>query len=1584
MTPQRIFVLSLSFIILLSVVPICFPEVPSDSQAPSWWNDNWPYRRKITISGSHPENFQIKIVIPPEIPKIAYPSMRFLENETGGILPYWIEKNEGEYTNVVWVRRLENSDSEIWMYYGNQNAESAENGEDVFLFFDDFGGYRNRKAWGVVNTFGVGWRGEHVTLFDFGDSMTKIEKKPPSSEMSVERVLEFRVRARSAYRGGLVLSGPGNFGGQKEYACIHNISGIRFFSDGEQSPAIVEQGKWYIGQVFLYLNNKIRTRFLFGEDNQNYRQILWVSSEKTNNWNPLTDANNYCDKYNLAVWDSGGTSSYHFDWFFVRRYSSSEPQVSVGSEEVWPGPPPPATLKSPMNGETTGRNPSFEWTPSPITSRQVLQISASQDFTEIIISETLDADRRNYQTLIPLSDGTYYWRLLSVNDNGETPSEVRWFRVDTRPKPSPFNLLSPWNGRTISNRTPKLVWENAKTDGEEISHYEIWIDGINVENTPAGLTEYTTQPLSIGTHSWQVLAVGKSGRKTPSPVFMFEIVDVNVLNQDENGFTFRTGEYIIEYRKSQEYISIYPENSGPSRILRLVPGGGDPYLQVLSPSNVSGVTVENMENAITGKIVGTLSWGQYEVQVILPKDLPRTVNYRLYIRPSSNISQSFFSGVYPEFRYTDNAGSNIDPLLRDYLDGLPNAWSGGLHDEYCRDLNQFIFFGDPTVLKSTFLYYCDFTSLNRFFQYSGNFFTVIDGYTHHSNDVVRQPPGFFRTSKTLPITFGYDVPSNKGILPENFNLLVSNGIFSLYPACPSVYSTIEYMKIFIKNLYAIYQLVEKPQTVYTYWPGVVENSIRDLKEQNAELAKIGRSGGLHPYGITSYSIYADKFKSENALKFTENAERIIAGKYNPNYVNAKGSRGIFGGGGTVEPVHFLYDYCEWAIYAEYFGSENVKSMFVDTADVIMDLGRGVDYIFTFRVNVYNSAPIEDGGYQFEAVGQYIFIMLYYYKFTDNIEFLNEAKRAAEALLNMGFEFSYEFFATPIGALALLRLYEITGDLRYLEGSYIPLATILRDSWLFNPDFRWGVQNYENRIIFLLTSARPNLSYANGWEEQALIKYLYLYLKEGRDVLMPEAAQLTSELLRYKGTSARDSLAPFHTDKSNIYTGIPREWSLPVNPNWFIPLEGFGISRVDEKLGAISQPPYCAGMLPELALLQFHPIGNDLFIYTDAPAEVLQKNNQITFRLLALEGSYRCGLGGEVSSLFQVKTDSGEDVVMMYDSSSGLRVFSAEAGKMYVLSRTPLSLYPPDGTIVSRNQPTFRWEMPSGATGARLLIASDREFDNLVVDVMLEAGETSYTPLPLTDGEYWWKIILFGDFGEIISSIYSIIIDTTPPVVYLTQTPPDVTYDNLLVYAGEARDNTTYVVAIEYSIDNGDWISIENITPAQSISFTFSAEVDIGFHRISVRGRDTAGNVSQTVEHLVEVQVVPVPRFIVENLRLSKENVRVGEQVTIFVDIANIGTASGEYTIVLKVNGEVKDNRKVTLEAGQRRTITFQLQLNEIGEHIISVDGLTAAISVIKTEMPTSTIPTVIIVSIIIGLVAVFTVLKFVVLPKIFG
>jgi len=120
-------------------------SVTAAGSADPWWNSNWLKRCPITITGNHPENYQIRVVIPDNVVyKAEYPSIRFLENEDSGVLDFWIEKDEGCYTNVAWVRRNDNSsfggDSQIWMYYGNPNVTSTECGDNTFLFFDDFGG----------------------------------------------------------------------------------------------------------------------------------------------------------------------------------------------------------------------------------------------------------------------------------------------------------------------------------------------------------------------------------------------------------------------------------------------------------------------------------------------------------------------------------------------------------------------------------------------------------------------------------------------------------------------------------------------------------------------------------------------------------------------------------------------------------------------------------------------------------------------------------------------------------------------------------------------------------------------------------------------------------------------------------------------------------------------------------------------------------------------------------------------------------------------------------------------------------------------------------------------------------------------------------------------------------------------------------------------------------------------------------------------------------------------------------------------------------------------------------------------------
>ena len=125
--------------------------------------DDWSYRRKITISGSSGAGtgYQVLFKIGEssgssdfdfhlDNKSAKFPSdkndsgdLLFSLDDGTTLLPFWVEKVEGTTPNrtaFVWVKITDNLDTntDIYCYYGNADADNVSNGNSVFDFFDDF------------------------------------------------------------------------------------------------------------------------------------------------------------------------------------------------------------------------------------------------------------------------------------------------------------------------------------------------------------------------------------------------------------------------------------------------------------------------------------------------------------------------------------------------------------------------------------------------------------------------------------------------------------------------------------------------------------------------------------------------------------------------------------------------------------------------------------------------------------------------------------------------------------------------------------------------------------------------------------------------------------------------------------------------------------------------------------------------------------------------------------------------------------------------------------------------------------------------------------------------------------------------------------------------------------------------------------------------------------------------------------------------------------------------------------------------------------------------------------------------------
>jgi len=78
----------------------------------------------------------------------------------------------------------------------------------------------------------------------------------------------------------------------------------------------------------------------------------------------------------------------------------------------------------------------------------------------------------------------------------------------------------------------------------------------------------------------------------------------------------------------------------------------------------------------------------------------------------------------------------------------------------------------------------------------------------------------------------------------------------------------------------------------------------------------------------------------------------------------------------------------------------------------------------------------------------------------------------------------------------------------------------------------------------------------------------------------------------------------------------------------------------------------------------------------------------------------------------------------------------------------------------------------------------------------------------------------------------------------------------------------------------------------------------------------------------QAAAVPTPaKFSLSGLSVTPAQVKIGEKVTISVQVANTGDISGTYDVNLKINNVVTDSKSVTLAGKSSQTVTFTTSKN---------------------------------------------------------
>jgi hypothetical protein len=271
------------------------------------------------------------------------------------------------------------------------------------------------------------------------------------------------------------------------------------------------------------------------------------------------------------------------------------------------------------------------------------------------------------------------------------------------------------------------------------------------------------------------------------------------------------------------------------------------------------------------------------------------------------------------------------------------------------------------------------------------------------------------------------------------------------------------------------------------------------------------------------------------------------------------------------------------------GDKAMRRLFLKSVDFGVKAARHFNYDWPVMYKVTDFTVItevagDDRG-QTDVGGIYAWVMLQAYELTDRHEYLQEARAAVEAAMGRRFNLNYQANLTAWGAAACMRLWRITDDRRFLDQSYVYLASFFHNSEIWESEIAFA-KHYHNFLGVTCLQDAPYMAIYECFDSFAAFEH---YLDDSGPDLEPAVRMLVAEYCKYALDRAwfyyPDAL-PKEMLASEIRNGhIDRTLSFPLED----------LYPDGQPAGQVGQEVYGAGAAFVFATRSFHRVEDAPFL-----------------------------------------------------------------------------------------------------------------------------------------------------------------------------------------------------------------------------------------------------------------------------------------------------------------------------------------------------------------------------------------------------